>query len=79
MDWKLYIHSDPDVLTGKPVLKGTRLSVDFILNLLASGWTENRILDNYPTVSKDSLHAVFAFAAECIKDEALYTLSSKVA
>jgi uncharacterized protein (DUF433 family) len=49
MDWRPYIPSDPDILVGKPVVKGTRLAVDFILNLFASGWTQEQVLENYPT------------------------------
>ncbi len=40
MDWRKYIHSNPNILLGKPVVKGTRLSVEFILGLFAAGWTE---------------------------------------
>jgi uncharacterized protein (DUF433 family) len=64
MSWHQFIHSDPDVLLGKPVVKGTRISVDFILNLFATGWTKEQVLENYPNISADSLKAVFAFAAE---------------
>lgn len=56
--WHEYIHSGPAVLLGKPVIKGTRISVSFILDLYAAGWTEAMILDNYPHLSKESLRAV---------------------
>lgn len=69
MDWKNYIVSDPDVLAGKPVIKGTRVSVELILNRLGDGWTREDLLEAYPRVSPDSLQAVFAFAAEVMKDE----------
>ncbi len=62
MDWREYIHSDPEVLLGKPAVKGTRLSVEFLLGLFAAGWTEKQVLDNYPTLTPQSLRAVFAFA-----------------
>ncbi|MCP4655867.1 MAG: DUF433 domain-containing protein [bacterium] len=68
------MHSDPEILVGKPVVKGTRLAVDFILRLLAAGWTEQQILDNYPTLSPEALRAVFSFAAECLSEEALFLL-----
>ena len=48
MRWQDYITSDPEVLCGKPIIKGTRLSVEFILNLLAEGWSAEQILENYP-------------------------------
>ena len=76
VDWRKYIHSDPEILSGKPVVKGTRLSVEFILNLLAAGWSEEQILENYPALTRESLRAVFAFAAECMREEALYVLST---
>jgi uncharacterized protein (DUF433 family) len=60
MDWREYIHSDVEVLLGKPIVKGTRLSVEFILGLFAAGWTEKQVLDNYPTLTPQSLRAVFA-------------------
>ena len=62
MDWRKYIHSDAEVLLGKPVVKGTRLSVEFLLGLFAAGWTEKQVLENYPTLTPQSLRAVFAFA-----------------
>ena len=74
MDWKEYIHSDAKVLVGKPVVKGTRLSIDFILALFAEGWSTEDILENYPSLTQESLRAVFAFAAECMREEALYTV-----
>jgi uncharacterized protein (DUF433 family) len=73
MNWKTYIHSDPKILLGKPVVKGTRLSVEFILGLFAEGWTEQQVLENYPTLNTRSIQAVFAFAAECIKEDVYYT------
>jgi len=75
MDWRSYIHSDPDILVGKPVVKGTRLSVDFILRLFAAGWTEQQVFENYPTLTVEALRAVFAFASECMREESLYAIS----
>jgi uncharacterized protein (DUF433 family) len=72
IDWRKFIHSDPEILLGKPVVKGTRLSVEFILGLFSEGWSEQQILENYPTLTKESLRAVFAFAAECMREELLY-------
>jgi len=63
MDWQSYIHNDPSILVGKPVVKGTRLAVDFLLGLYAAGWSETQTLENYPTLTPDALHAVHAFAA----------------
>lgn len=74
MDWKKYIHSDPEILLGKPVVKGTRLAVDFIIGLFAAGWSEKQVLENYPNLTPDALRAVFAFAAECMRDEKLFVV-----
>ena len=75
MNWRNYIASDPAILVGKPVVKGTRLGVDFLLELLASGWTEGQILENYPTLTPEALQSVFAYAAECMTEEAIIPLA----
>ncbi|MDQ7826795.1 MAG: DUF433 domain-containing protein [Candidatus Eremiobacteraeota bacterium] len=77
MNWREHIHSDDDILRGKPVIKGTRLSVEFVLGLFAQGWTEKQVFENYPQLTKESLLAVFSFASECMKDENLYSISSE--
>jgi len=69
MDWKARIVADSSVLAGKPIIKGTRLSVDFILSLFAEGWAEQQVLDNYPQLSLEDLKAVFAFAQTCLAEE----------
>lgn len=69
MDWHEFIGSNPDILSGKPAVIGTRLSVEFLLGLFASGFTEAEILANYPQLTSASLRAVFAFGAECLRDE----------
>jgi len=74
MEWQRDIHSDPKIRLGKPVIKGTRLSVDFLLGLFASGWTEKQVLDNYPGLSKGNIQAIFAYAKECLEDGLLYEL-----
>jgi uncharacterized protein (DUF433 family) len=79
MDWREYIDSDAAVLVGKPVVRGVRLAVDFILRLFAAGWTEQEVLESYPSLAPAALQAVFAFAVECVQDEALYTTASDAA
>jgi uncharacterized protein (DUF433 family) len=69
MDWREYIHSDPRILSGKPVVKGTRLSVEFLLSLFAAGWTEEEVLEGYPQLKREDLQAVFAYAAESAHEE----------
>ena len=77
MSWSQYIEVDPQVLSGKPVVKGTRLAVDFLLGLFAAGWTEAQVLDNYPNLSPEALRAIFAYAAEVLGDESWYPLRRK--
>jgi uncharacterized protein (DUF433 family) len=77
IEWGNFIHSDSRVLLGKPVVKGTRLTVEFILGLYAEGWTEDQILENYPNLTKESLLAVFAYTHECMREEFLYPLSAE--
>ncbi|MCF6237173.1 MAG: DUF433 domain-containing protein [Gammaproteobacteria bacterium] len=69
MNWKARISADTEVLAGRPIIKGTRLSVDFILSLFAEGWAEQQVLDNYPQLLIEDLKAVFAFAQECPAEE----------
>ena len=72
VNWQDYIVSDQKVLLGKPVIKGTRISVEFVLERLADGWTEEQILENYPRLNKDSIKAIFAYTYDCMKDGLLY-------
>jgi uncharacterized protein (DUF433 family) len=74
LNWRDYIHVDPGILAGKPVVRGTRLSVDFLLSLLAAGWSVDDILANYPTLTHDGLRAVFAFAADLVHDESFFAV-----
>ena len=70
MEWRDVIESNPDILSGKPAVIGTRLSVEFVLSLFASGFSEADVLANYPQLTPKTLRAVFAFGAECLRDEA---------
>lgn len=79
MNWHDHIVSDKEILLGKPTVKGTRISVEHILGLLAQGWTENEILENFPRLSRESLQAVFAYIQECMHDGLLFTPSRKTA
>jgi uncharacterized protein (DUF433 family) len=72
MAWQEYIHSNPQILLGKPTIKGTRLSVELILELLSDGWTEKMLFESYPTLSENALRAVFMYLHECMKEEMFY-------
>lgn len=62
MDWEARITADPQILVGKPVIRGTRLAVEFILDLLTQGWSYNEILRNYPGVEVADILACLAYA-----------------
>lgn len=74
MDWQNRISVDPKLLVGKPVIKGTRIAVEFLLELLANGWTPEQILKNYPTLTHDDIHAALHYATETLKHEHVYPL-----
>ncbi len=73
-DWQERIVVDPKVLVGKPLVKGTRLSVEFILDLLANEWTIEQILSEYPQLVREDVMAVLKYAAEMAKEEKVYPL-----
>jgi uncharacterized protein (DUF433 family) len=78
MEWKERIVSDKNILLGKPVIKGTRLSVEHVLDRLANGWSEEMILESYPFISKDDILAVFAYLNDLVKDGLIYEVRAKV-
>ncbi len=69
MDWRERIVTDPDILVGKPTIKGTRLSVELILGWLAQGWTHEMLIENYPSLTPEDIRAALAFAAEMMREE----------
>ena len=74
MNWQERIYVDTEVLVGKPVIRGTRLAVEFILDLLAEGWTEADILRNYPGLMADDIRACLAYARTILQAEKVYPL-----
>jgi uncharacterized protein (DUF433 family) len=60
---------NPRILSGKPIIAGTRISVDFVLELLANGMNEHEVLEEYPQLKKEDIKAVLQYAAESIKRE----------
>lgn len=67
MHWQERISQDPNILGGKPVIRGTRLAVELIIDLLAQDWTEAGILRNYPGLSDQDIRACVAYASQGIK------------
>jgi uncharacterized protein (DUF433 family) len=60
---------DPEVMSGKPVIKGTRIPVYLIIELLANGLTEKEILLQYPTLKKEDIKAALVYASKCVENE----------
>ena len=74
MPWQERIIIDPEVLVGKPVIKGTRLAVEFIVGLLAEDWSEEEILKNYPGLTKEDIQACLRYASVVLQSEKVYPL-----
>lgn len=66
------IRSDPRILAGKPVVAGTRISVELILEKLAAGETTEQLLEAHPRLSRESIQAALAFAARALKADVVY-------
>lgn len=77
MTWQDNIVLDPAVLAGKPVIRNTRLSVDFIVGLLGQGWTEADILRNYPGITHDDIAACLQYARDVLAAERVYPIAAK--
>jgi uncharacterized protein (DUF433 family) len=72
MDWKPFIHTDAAVCRGRPVIKGTRVTAEMILEDLAHGATADDLLRSYPHPPKEAVPASLAFASEMIRSEAFH-------
>jgi len=72
MNWQDRIVLDPKILVGKPIIKGTRLAVEFIVDLLAQGWPESEILRKYPGITHEDIAACLKFATSVLKAEKIY-------
>ena len=78
MNWEERIVSDPNVMVGKPTIKGTRIAVELIFDRLADGWSEADLLESYPRLTHDDIQAAFAYANECFKDGLMFMPDSAV-
>ncbi len=65
---------DPEILFGKPIIKGTRIPVYLIIELLANGLTEDEILKQYSTLKEEDIKSALLYASKCIQDEETITL-----
>ena len=72
MSWQDRITINPNVLVGKPIVKGTRISVEFVIDLLSRGWTADRILHEYDQLTAEDVQACLAYASEVLRSERVY-------
>lgn len=75
MDWHDRIEINPSVLVGKPVIKGTRIAVEFVIELLGRGWTIEQILDEYDHLTLEDIQACLQYAGDALKSERVYLAS----
>jgi uncharacterized protein (DUF433 family) len=74
MVWQDRITLDPEVLAGKPVVKGTRIAVDFVVGLLAQGWTVEQILEEYGHLTNSDVQACLSYATEILRSERVFPI-----
>lgn len=76
MNWQERIGLDPNILGGKPVIKGTRIAVEKVIELLAAGWSEQQIIENHPGIAHADISACLFYATEVLKSERVVALAS---
>lgn len=69
MDWREHIYSNPEIGAGKPIFRDTRIKVEFVLKLMAAGWSAEQMAEEYPGIRPAHLRAAAAFAADLMRDE----------
>lgn len=74
MPWQERIVIDPAVLVGKPTVRGTRISVEWVVDLLAAGWSVEQILENYPQLTRADIQACLSYASELLHSEKIFPL-----
>ena len=77
MTWQDVITIDPKVAAGKPVITGTRLTVDFIIERLADGWSEETLIEQYPGLTREQIHGCLAYAAEVLREQTVYLIPAR--
>lgn len=76
MNWHERITLDPKILVGKPIIRGTRISVEFVVDLLGRGWTTEQILREYDHLMPEDIQACLAYAGDVLKSERVYSLTA---
>ncbi len=76
MDWRKFIESDPKIMMGKPVVKGTRITVELILEKIAGGESFEQLIEAHPRLTVEAIRAAVAFAAENLRADVIYPTST---
>lgn len=77
MDWQSRINIDPAILVGKPIVRGTRISVELVIHMLARGWSHDDIISQYPHLQREDILACLHYAHEMLTSEQVYLLPKK--
>jgi uncharacterized protein (DUF433 family) len=75
VDWRARVTVNPQVLVGKPTVRGLRISVEQVLTALANGVPEGELLADYPDLEPDDIRACLAYAADTIASERVYRVA----
>jgi uncharacterized protein (DUF433 family) len=75
MDFRNFIEVNPKIMMGKPVVKGTRITVELILEKLSAGESLETLLESYPNLNDEKIRAALSFAAEALKGDIMYPLA----
>lgn len=73
--WTARIVTNPDILAGKPIIAGTRISVELILDCMASGWSVDKVVEAYPHITPEDVLAALAFAADVLRKKPFVTVA----
>lgn len=76
IDWGEHITANPKILGGKATIKGTRISVELILELVGGGWSIDQILEGYPHLTHEGARAALAYAIEVVREDHLMPIAS---
>jgi uncharacterized protein (DUF433 family) len=76
MNWQERIEINPSILVGKPIIKGTRISVEFVIGLLGQGWTVEQVLEEYDHLMLEDIQACLSYASEVLSSEKIYPISA---
>jgi uncharacterized protein (DUF433 family) len=79
MNWREHVHSDPEILAGKPIVRGTRIPVDLLLEKLGAGESTEQILAAHPRLTRESIQAALTFAAEALRADTVYSVPGEAA